>query len=68
MQWLDFFDALVVPTSPFTPTANYAALPDSAHTAVTLNPAYALDGTHMNPSYLHLLEGCLNTTSATARK
>lgn len=30
-----------------------------------LKPEFALDGTHMNPSYLHLVEAALNKLAPT---
>ena len=51
MVWLDFFEQLLI--APSTDTA----------AAWKLNPAYGLDGTHLNPSYLHLLEAALNEST-----
>ena len=52
--WLDFFEQLLI-----APSADTDA-------AWKLNPAYRLDGTHLNPSYLHLLEAALS--KSTTRK
>lgn len=60
MIWLDYFDDLLVPASSSAP-----ATPDVSHLA--LNPAFELDGTHMNPSYLRLLEVAMDKALGCAR-
>ena len=50
VQWLDFFDELVNTVQ----SADALEAPK-----VTLKPEFALDGTHLNPSYLRLLETSL---------
>jgi hypothetical protein len=52
VTWLDYFDELLVPA------ASAPLTPDVSHLA--LNPAFELDGTHMNPSYLRLLEAAMD--------
>lgn len=48
---MDFLADLLEPRDPTAP-------PDVL--TLHLKPEFALDGTHMNPSYLHLVETALN--------
>jgi hypothetical protein len=48
---LDFFDQLLLPAADASTVL--------AGGGFRLDPAFVLDGTHMNPSYLRLLEGAL---------
>lgn len=50
MYWLDFFEDLI-------DTRETGNISDPVE--ATLKPEFALDGTHLNPSYLRLLEGSL---------
>jgi hypothetical protein len=52
--WLDYFDDLLVPAA----SSSAPVTPDVSHLA--LNPAFELDSTHMNPSYLRLLEAAMD--------
>jgi hypothetical protein len=61
VTWLDYFDDLMVPAAS-SPALN---TPDASHLA--LNPALELDGTHMNPTYLRLLEAAMDKALGAAR-
>eukprot|EP01032_Pedospumella_encystans_P026298 gene26298-29707_t len=58
VQWLDFFDELVDTVQ----SADALEAPK-----VTLKPEFALDGTHLNPSYLRLLETSLKKLDKAAK-
>jgi hypothetical protein len=64
VHWLDFFDELLAPAMPAHVHVQVRGGGDAL--VVKLDPAFGLDGTHMNPSYLRLLEDRLN--SLTGRK
>jgi len=57
-RWLDFFDDLIEPLSKAAMQTSSSSDKLSSH--MQLRPQYALDGTHLNPSYLLLLENALN--------
>lgn len=57
-RWLDFFDDLIEPRSRAAMQTSSSSDKLSSH--MQLRPQYALDGTHLNPSYLLLLENALN--------
>ena len=48
---MDFLPDLLEQTNPDAPAEKLA---------LRLKPEFSLDGTHMNPSYLHLVEAALN--------
>jgi len=60
-RWLDFFDDLIEPLSRAAmQTSSSSSSSDKLSSHMQLRPQYALDGTHLNPSYLLLLENALN--------
>lgn len=59
VQWLDFFEDLVDTT--------YSSADALDAPKVTLKPEFALDGTHLNPSYLRLLEASLKKLDKTTK-
>lgn len=60
-RWLDFFDDLIEPRSRAMQTSSSSSSSsDKLSSHMQLRPQYALDGTHLNPSYLLLLENALN--------
>ena len=62
VYWLDFFEELLnfnssneIVVSAATAGAGAGGAP-----GVTLKPEFSLDGTHLNPSYLALVEAAFN--------
>lgn len=53
VKWLDFFENLMEPATKIS-EMQHSNLP------LKLKDVYNLDGTHMSPVYLHLLEESLN--------
>jgi hypothetical protein len=62
VHWLDFFDELLAPVMPAHVSVQVRGGGDAL--AVKLDPAFGLDGTHMNPSYLRLVEDRLSSLAA----
>lgn len=63
LSWLDFYDELLTPDGTGTfPNASLRSIRiDSTRLRSGFNKAYELDGTHMSPDYLPLLERAFNT-------
>lgn len=56
---MDFLPDLLEQADPHT-AADKIPLAPTLATALRLKPEFVLDGTHMNPSYLHLVEAAIN--------
>ncbi len=52
-RWLDFFDDLMCVSSTMLPSVSNGA------TGKSLNPLYEMDGTHLSPAYVKLLQKAL---------
>ena len=64
VYWLDFFEQLLDFKGTDLITATNAAGAGTGAPGVTLKTEFSLDGTHLNPSYLRLVELALNKLPA----